>query len=246
MKTDLGQYVFFRQRELLLDLVEPHAGERVLFLCCGKSEHLQIFREKWCLVTNLDCSEELPVSSRRDMQSNKALNCVSADGLPYADDEFDIVAIINALETAKNPQRIIAEAIRVCSGRVFIGFLNKRTVAGTKRCRAEIFGISTSAQTRFFSRDEIMAMIKNVIDCPSFKWGSVIYFPAIVYEVFTELEEMFPHIKNPLGAFAGLIFPVKYTYRTAQSPLFKSYPIKNKAQIAAPEAFRGHCAESDK
>lgn len=232
MKTALGQYIFFRQRELLLDLVKPHAGERVLFLCCGLSELLQAFKEKWCLVTNLDYSE--------------ALDGNAGNGLPFADDEFDIVAIINVLETVKNPQKIIAEAIRVCSDRVFIGFLNKYSIAGTRQRRAEIFGLSTLGQIRFFSKEEIMLMIRNVMARPSFQWGSVIYFPSVVYEILTELEEMFPHIKNPFGAFAGLIFPVKYTYRTAQNHLFTSYPLKNKTQIAAPEAFRGHLKESDK
>ena len=78
------------------------------------------------------------------------------------------------------------------------------------------------------------------------KWGSVIYFPTIVYDIATELEELVPYAKNPLGAFVGLTFPVKYTYRTAQSPIMESFKLNAEAQASAPSAVRNMLQETHK
>ena len=57
---------------------------------------------------------------------------------------------------------------------------------------------------------------------------------------------MFPLRKNPFGAFVGMTFPVKYTYRTAQSPIVNSFKLNSKARDTAPEAVRGMLRQADK
>jgi ubiquinone/menaquinone biosynthesis C-methylase UbiE len=246
LKTSIGHYIFSRQKELILELVAPRAGERVLDIGCGTGEYLQIFREKWCQVTGIDCSEKMLEVSRRKMGEHVDLKLGQAEDLPFSDDEFDIVTIINALEITLNPRQVVAEAIRVCRGRVFIGFLNKYSFVGTKQRLKEIFGFPLSEKIRFFSIEEIKEMVGSLIDAPAIKWGSVIYFPTIVYDISTELEELVPHAKNPLGAFVGLVFPVKYSYRTAQNPVAESYQLNGDAQVTAPEAIRGMLKEVDR
>jgi SAM-dependent methyltransferase len=177
--------------------------------------------------------------ARERVGDNIDLRLSKAEDLPFSDDEFDIVTIINALETVANPQKAIAEAIRVCRGRIFIGFLNNRSFVGTRQRLKEIFGFPVSEKIRFFNVKEIKGMVEKVIGEPLIKWGSVIYFPTIVYDMATELEELIPHAKNPLGAFTGVSFPINYTYRTAQSPILESYQLKPDTQAAAPEAIRG-------
>lgn len=239
METSLGHYIFSRQKELILELVAPHAGERLLDVGCGTGNYLQVFREKWCSVTGVDSSSDMLEIAREKVGDNIELQLSKAEDLPYSDDEFDIVTIINALETVASPQKAIAEAIRVCRGRVFIGFLNNRSFVGTRQRLKEIFGFPVSQKIRFFTVKEIKEMVERIIGEPVIKWGSVIYFPTIVYDFATELEELIPHAKNPVGAFAGITFPVNYTYRTAQSPIIESYQLKPDVQAAAPEAIRG-------
>jgi SAM-dependent methyltransferase len=169
-----------------------------------------------------------------------------AEDIPFSDNEFDIVTIINVLEIANDPQKVIAEAIRVCRGRVFIVFLNSYSFAGTKQRLKEISGFPLSQKIHFFSLTEIRTMVRSLIGDTDIKWGSVIYFPGIVYDFFEELEEAFPLEKNPFGAFIGLTFSVKYTYRTVQSPIKESFKLKAKASDAAPEAVRGMLRQVDK
>ena len=245
-KTSHDHYIFSRQKELILELVLPCAGERMLCIDNGTGNYLQIFRDKWCSVTGFVSSANMLESARKQMGTGVELYSGEVEDLPFSDDEFDIVAVINTLETARNPQKAIAEAIRVCRGRVFIGFLNKYSFAGTQQRLKRIFGFPLVEKIRFFSIEEIKKMAGSIIGTAGIKWGSVIYFPAIVYDISTELEELVPHMKNPLGAFVGLTFPVKYTYRTAQNPLLKSYKLNADAHVAAPETVRGMLQESNK
>lgn len=239
MDTVLGRYIFSRQKELILDLVAPRAGERVLGVGCGAGNYLHLFREKWCAVTGIDPSAEMLKIARDNLGDGIELILGKAEDLPFSDNEFDIVTLITSLEFTDNPQKALAEAIRVSRSRVFIGFLNNFSLVGSQQRLKELFGFPLTSNIRFFSHDKIKSMVAGLIGTPSISWGSVIYFPAIVYDFFSELDELFPLKKNPFGAFAGIIFPVKYTYRTAQSPIIESsYELKAESQRTAPEAIR--------
>lgn len=246
LKTFLGNYIFSRQKELILDLVAPHAGENVLNVGCGTGDYLQLFRDKWCSITGVDCSAEMVEHARKKLGDNIELHLGEAEDLPFSDNEFDIVTMINALEISKDPQKAIGEAIRVCRGRIFISFLNKFCFVGTQHRLKELFGFPVSANIRFFSVNEIKKMITGLVGSPEIRWGSVIYFPSPVYHVFTELEELIPSDKNPFGAFVGLTFSVHYTFRTVQSPVMESFQLSTESQETATSAVRGMLKEVSK
>jgi SAM-dependent methyltransferase len=246
LKTVLGRYIFSRQKELILDLISPRASERLLGVACGTGNYLQLFREKWCSVTGIDSSAEMLEIARDKLGDSVELILGSAEDLPFSDNEFDIVTLITSLELCSNPQKALTEAIRVSRSRVFIGFLNNYSLVGSQQRLKELFGFPLTSNLRFFSHDEIKSMVAGLIGSPSTLWGSVIYFPAIVYDIFSELDELFPLRKNPFGAFAGLVFPVKYTYQAVQSPIMESYEFKAESQRAAPEAIRGMLKELSK
>ncbi len=246
LRNQLGRYIFSRQKELIFDMVKPEAGERVLDIGCGTGNQLELFKEKWCQVTGLDPSAKSLDIAKSKLGSAPDLIVGQPEDIPFSDDEFDIVTVINALETSLNPRKVITEAIRVCRGRVFIGFINNYSLAGTKQGLKELFGIPISTQSRFYSLNEIKLMVGSIIPNPEIKWGSVIYFPSFVYSFFEELEEMLPVINNPLGAFTGLVFPVKYTYRTVQNPLIEPFNINGKAHRAAPGTARDMLQETQK
>ena len=246
LETVLGRYIFSRQKELILDLVAPRTGERVLGVDCGTGNYLQLFREKRCTVTGVDSSAEMLKVARNKLDDSTELILCKADDLPFSDNEFDIVTLITSLELSCNPQKALAEAIRVCRDRVFVGFLNNYSLVGSRQRLKGLFGFPLTSNIRFFSHDEIKSMVTGLIGSPSISWGSVIYFPSIVYDFLSELDELFPLRKNPFGAFAGLIFSIKYTYRTVQSPIMESYELKAESRRAAPEAIRGMLKEADK
>ncbi len=234
--SDFERFLLHRQTELILELVAPHAGERVLDIGCGRGDYLRLFRDKWCSVTGLDSSAEALKIARNNLAEKGDLVWGQAEDLPFSDDEFDIVTLITFLEASRNPNQVIREAIRVCRGRVFISFLNNFSFAGTKQKLKELSGFPLTKDIHFYRMAEIKSMIGRVIGAPEITWGSVIYFPEFVYSFFEELEEALPLKNNPFGAFTGLVFPVKYTYRTAQNPIMNTFGVNGNARRTAPGA----------
>jgi len=49
LKALRRKYVISRQKELILDLIAPLAGERILDVGCGTGENLQFFRRNGVL-----------------------------------------------------------------------------------------------------------------------------------------------------------------------------------------------------
>jgi ubiquinone/menaquinone biosynthesis C-methylase UbiE len=245
-KTPRRDYIFSRQKELVLNLITPLAGERLLDIGCGDGSNLKIFRDKWCSLTGVDSSRDKLEIARQGYGDRAELILADPVDLPFSDNEFDIVTIINFLETANDPHKIIEEAIRVCRSRVFIGFLNNYSFFGTRQNLKENFGFPLSKKMCFFSYPVIKKMVEGIIGNTVIKWGSVIYFPVIVYDFFEELEEIFPIRKNPFGAFVGLTFPVEYTYRTAQSPIENSFALKANSPNTAPEVVRDMLRQAQK
>jgi ubiquinone/menaquinone biosynthesis C-methylase UbiE len=246
LETELGRYIFSRQEKLILDLVSPDAGESLLDVGCGTGNYLRIFKQKKCVLTGMDSSAKALELARKKLGHQCELVLGNATDLPFSDNEFDVVTLMNGPQMVGDPQKVIAEAVRVSRNRVFIGFFNKISLAGTKHSVRKLFGLPVTTAMRFFPISEMHAIIKETMATSSVRWGSVIYLPGPAYAFFSELEELFPMKNNPLGAFVGMVVPVRYTYRTAQNPLMNSFDLKADAQAEAPEAIRGMLREGDR
>jgi SAM-dependent methyltransferase len=244
LETELGQYIFSRQEKLILDLVSPIAGESLLDVGCGTGDYLRMFQKKNCVLTGIDSSDAALASARNKLGHR----CVqgNATDLPFSDNEFDVVSLVHGPQILGDPRKVMAEAVRVSRGRVFVGFFNKHSFVGTKQSVRKLFCFPVTSAMRFFTIGEMQSIINKTMLTPSITWGSVIYLPSPVYTFFSELEELFPMKNNPLGAFIGMVFPVRYTYRTVQNPIRNSFELKTKTQAAAPEAIRGMFEERDR
>ena len=246
METELGQYIFSRQEKLILDLVSPIAGESLLDVGCGTGDYLRMFQKKNCVLTGIDSSDAALASARNKLGHRCELVQGNATDLPFSDNEFDVVSLVHGPQILGDPRKVMAEAVRVSRGRVFVGFFNKHSFVGTKQSVRKLFCFPVTSAMRFFTIGEMQSIINKTMLTPSITWGSVIYLPSPVYTFFSELEELFPMKNNPLGAFIGMVFPVRYTYRTVQNPIRNSFELKTKTQAAAPEAIRGMFQERDR
>ncbi|MBP7342118.1 MAG: methyltransferase domain-containing protein [Smithellaceae bacterium] len=237
LETETGRFVFSRLERLILDLVSPVTGETLLDVGCGSGNYLRLFQKRKCVLSGLEESQSALAAAREKLGNRCELVYGSAEDLPFSDNSFDVVTLIAGLHFANRPQKVIAEAIRVCRGRLFIGFFNKNYIVGTKRSIGRLFGFASAEAIRFYTLYDVRSMVKRQMAVSSLRWGSVIYLPGPFYMFFSELEEIFPMYKNPLGAYVGMVIPVRYTYRTISDPVLNSFDLKAKAQAAAPEAI---------
>jgi len=238
LKSPTGYYVDSREKKLILDLLAPKEGERVLDVGCKTGNHLFSLRRAGCNVTGIDSSPYMLDIARRKLGNRVDFHSGTPEDLPFSDNEFDIVTLIYCLEFVENPQKTIEEAIRVSSERVFIGFLNKYSLTTPQRKVKEIF--HSSLQN--FGIWEIINMIKSNLSHTSIKWGSVIFFPLGWYPLASGLEECVPVTKNPFGSFIGLTFPVIYSHMTIQDPLKEAL----KTGAAGEQRMPGTAKEIEK
>lgn len=215
-QTPIGHYIDRREKELILDLVAPKEGERLLDVGCGTGGHLLLFKREGCDVTGLEPSPHMLDIARKKLGQRAEFHMGKAEDLPFSDNEFDIVTMITSLEFTNDPQKAILEAIRVCRGRVFIGVLNKYALIAVQRRVRGIFRQSIFNSARFFGIGELTGMVRTALQGANIRWGSVIFLPYSWYSFATGIEELIPAMKNPFGAFLGLSFPVVFTHRTIQ------------------------------
>lgn len=238
LQTPTGSYMDGREKSLILDLIAPRGGERLLDVGCGTGDHLLLFRRKGCDVTGIDPSPFMLDVARQKLMNRAEFRKATAEDLPFSDNEFDIVTLITALEFTEDPQRAISEAIRVCRGRVFLGVMNKYSCIGIHR---RIQGLTRSSiydSARFFHIGELTAMVRQQLQGIRIRWGSVLFLPFGWYGFAKKLEESIPVIKNPFGAFFGLSFPVTFSYSTIQEPIRESFKIASKSRQPIHGAVR--------
>jgi ubiquinone/menaquinone biosynthesis C-methylase UbiE len=226
LKTPQGHYVDSREKALIIDLLAPRRGERVLDVGCGTGEHLLFFHNRGCDVTGVDPSDPMLAVAGQKLGSKAELYSGKAEDLPFSDNEFDIVSLITCLEFTDDPEKAISEAIRVCKGRVFLGVLNSYSVTAVQRRATGLFRPSIYRQARFFHAGELTGMVRRLLPGVIIKWGSVIFLPTGCYDFAACMEEAIPVMKNPFGAFLGISFPVTFLLRTVQNVIGEPFKIK--------------------
>lgn len=237
LQTHAGRYIDRREKKLIIDLVAPREGERLLDVGCGAGDHLLFFRRKGCDVTGLERSSFMLDMARKKLGQRAALHIGKAEDMPFSDNEFDIVTIISPFcEVTVDFQQVIREAVRVCRGRVFIGWLNKYSMIGVHRRVKGIFSCTTYNNARFLSIWNMTYMIRKVVGNVNIRWGSVIFLPPGCYPSKAGLERLIPTERNPFGAFLCLSFPVIFSHRTIQDV------IKNRIGAGVKERSKVHGA----
>jgi len=209
--TEAGRESLRLQKELILRLVRPRRGERLLDVGCGSGLHLEIFKREGLDVTGVDPSRSMLDLAHARLGHQAGLFPGQAEDLPFEDNDFDIVTMITCLEFIDDPETALAEALRVARSRVFVGVLNRLSLTALGRRVRGLFKDSMYNHARFFSLWELTALIRGLIGPTSFRWATVQVLPPGLALHASSFEER-PLVQvNPFGAFLGLTADVAYT-----------------------------------
>ncbi len=233
-------YMEKREKDLILRLLKPVDGERLLDVGCGEGDCLRLFRVKGCSVTGIDPSDELLDRARKRLGQRADLFSGSGEDLPFSDNEFDIVTLI-CPDPACNLRNTLHEAIRVCRGRIFIGTVNRFSLSRIQGVPGS--GFSPRQPVRLSSVPELIRLVKSTLPGTAIEWGSVLFFPPAWYPTATFFDKRIPVMKNAFGAFVGLAFPVVYTRITIQDPIGDRTKAQATDRFPAPGAARRRTTE---
>jgi SAM-dependent methyltransferase len=129
LDTDAGR-AYARISCALLDrALDFRPGWRVLDVGCGLGVHLGHLAERGALVYGLEAG---PVAARMAagrLGPKAEVEVGDAHDLPYEDNSFDAVVLVNTLEFTERRAQVVAEAARVATSRLCLISLNPLSLA---------------------------------------------------------------------------------------------------------------------
>jgi ubiquinone/menaquinone biosynthesis C-methylase UbiE len=214
-----NRFVADLEDRLLLKLLEPIPGERVLDVGCGTGRHLEMFLEMGLDVTGLDPSPHMLGVAGKKLGHRAQLHQGVAEDLPFEDNSFDITTLVTSLEFVDDVHKALEEACRVTESRIFLGILNRYAIKGIERRLRGIFSESVFNRARFFSVWEAKRYVEQTLGKSPLRWGTVFHLPVSLRK-YTHRLEQWPFLwKCPFGCFIGMVATLVPRYRTQNIPI---------------------------
>jgi ubiquinone/menaquinone biosynthesis C-methylase UbiE len=200
--------------ELILRLLRPRKGERILDIGCGTGDHLLLLCRLGFDVTGLDASPYMLDIARSRLGNKASLKIGRAEDLPFEDNEFDLATLIITLEFLDDPLAALKEAGRVTKRTVFVGALNRLSL----ECMCEkfyaLFHNSIFREAHLFTLWGLKGYAKKAYGDIPMEWRSVQTMPPFFRKYTKGIEMSSLAQSSPFGTFLGLAFKMIYTVRT--------------------------------
>ena len=124
-----GRLIDHREKEAVLDALEPLDGKRVLEVACGTGRFTVMLAEHGAEVVALDISSAMMVQGREKARRAGVADRIEflradAARLPFPDDHFDAVLAMRFFHLADTPAKFLAEMARVTKDVVFFDTFN--------------------------------------------------------------------------------------------------------------------------
>lgn len=161
-ETPIGRLVREYEGRLLMEMVRPAAGERILDVGCGTGVFTKDLLAAGSIVTGVELS--LPMLRQAGKKAaGMPFRMVRADMrmLPFADGSFDKTVSITAIEFLDDAKGTLAEFFRVTrpGGLVAVATLNSLSPWATRRTIAAKEGHPVFKHARFRSPAEMASLM---------------------------------------------------------------------------------------
>lgn len=225
LRSRLGQSAFALEKELLQKLWKPISLQRVLEVGCGTGVFLEWFLSQGHIVAGLDPSSSSLELARRRFGTRVRLEQGFAENLPYDDNEFDTVALINSLEFVDDPFLALKEAFRVARRNVLLGVLNKYSVGRIHRVVEKLWKESPYSHAHFFSVFQLQRMAGRIMSgAVPIEWRTCFSLP-LPFLRYVQFVEQLPFLqRQPFGHFIAMRVDMRCRFRTIQTPVFSEIP----------------------
>jgi len=204
---------------LVVSLLDPQPGERVLDIGCGTGNHLIMFSKMGLNVSGVDASSEMLEKARARLGHKSNFKIGMAEDLPFDDNEFDLAVLINTLEFMDNPLSALREAGRVARKRIFIGVLNSFSWNGFLKTIQGYFGDPLFAQAKLYTLWQLKSLLKLAYGPVPISWQCIRITPSVIEDTFSFHKNTTGCRHSPFGFFLGLSATLIYHYETDNIPL---------------------------
>jgi ubiquinone/menaquinone biosynthesis C-methylase UbiE len=220
-QSEPGRTAWKIETELFSGLWAPVSRQNVLEVGCGTGHFLEWICQQGHQATGLE-----PSPSMRELARSRLPGCVTVDHghaeyLPYEDNSFDTVALINTLEFVDDPTEALQEAVRVARRHVLVGVLNRYSLAFMQHCLSRLWRPSFYDHAHYFSVFELEFLIQKILSgkVPVI-WKTCFTFPLGALKYLHHLERSRFFTCHPFGYFIAMRIDLHYPLQTIQTPLF--------------------------
>ncbi|MBW1780836.1 MAG: methyltransferase domain-containing protein [Deltaproteobacteria bacterium] len=205
--------------QMVLSLLDPEPGERILDIGCGTGNHLLMFNKLGLNVSGVDASSHMVEEAKSRLGHRSAIKVGMAEDLPFDDNEFDVAVFIHTLEFLDNPLLALREAGRVANRKVFIGVLNSLSWNGLLKKLQGYFGDPLFGQATFYNLWQIKSLLRLAYGDIPISWQCIRIIPPFVEEMIPFGKAFLGRKHSPFGFFLGLAATMVYRVKTDNLPL---------------------------
>jgi len=160
-ETPIGNLVKEYESRLIMEMLKPAPGERILDAGCGTGMFTRDLLAAGAAVTGLDLS--LPMLRRAGIKAaDRPFLMVGGDlrRLPFAENSFDKVVSVTAIEFIEDAKGAVGELFRVTRprGRIVVASLNRLSPWAVRRTENAGKGHTLFRHARFRSPDEMTTL----------------------------------------------------------------------------------------
>ena len=221
LETGAGKDYIRASNTLLDRALDFRPGWRVLDVGCGLGVHLAHLAERGALVWGLEAGPVAARMAASRLGPKAEVEVGDAHDLPYDDNSFDAVVLVNTLEFTERRAQVVAEAARVASSRLCLISLNPLalTAWALRLPRSQ----HPFASARFLPPWSLFRLVREVLGPVPRSWAASGPWPGSSMRHW------------PLGGLFALCAAVTPRYRTRPLTVSASPP----GQSAQPVASHG-------
>lgn len=205
--TPAGAFALRHERRLLQHLVSgwPRRGHSLLDVGCGPGIFLEYFWESGFDVTGLDASPDMLAAARSRLGPRADFHLGVGDHLPFEDNAFDYVTLLNVLEFVDDAAAVLAEAFRVAARGVLVAVLNRWSPYYLSHGVPMPGSSSRLRQARWRSLPEMLRLVRQGCGGCAVTWRTVLHAPSCTWREGTLFNLCNRGIAlNPFGAYLAL------------------------------------------
>ncbi len=213
-EQDKNRYCLALEINLLLDLLKPVKGQRILDIGCGTGISLEPLLGKGLNLTGIDPSLYMLDIASKKFADRVALHRGAGEDLPFEDNEFDSAFFFTSLEFMERPGKAIEEACRVAKDTLVICVLNKYAPLNAFR-RLKSFLVPTIyTHAHFFGIWELKHILHALLGEVPVKWRTTLQIPFARGKIPALIENFKIVQKSLFGTFIAMKIKPVPTFRT--------------------------------
>jgi ubiquinone/menaquinone biosynthesis C-methylase UbiE len=212
-----NRYCLDLEIKLMLDLLSPEKGQRILDIGCGTGTSLEPLLGKGLNLTGIDPSPYMLDIASKKLGTEVELHRGVAEDLPFEDNEFDCAFFFISLEFTDRPAKAIEEACRVAKDTVIICVLNRFAPLNIIRRFISFFRPGIYNHAHFFSIWELKHILFAILGNIPVKWKTILQFPFACGRIAAFFENRKIIQKSFLGTLIGM--------RIKPVPKFRTKPL---------------------